>query len=434
LTGQKTIFVTSKFYNMHPVISISCLLGVVLPLVILFTNRGYRTANRYLSFFLLFSSLYVCEDFILFYSNSLPTIAIATTIHAFYYLICPFAFFYVRSVLRGNSKMRKADNLHFALFVISFMGYIPYFFTSWDYKILIAQNIMSDNWNMSQFYLNKLLPHKLDQAFNLLDAYFYASGCWFLIWYYRKDTNRTTINLIKYKLIQKWVIIFTSLFTVITITYTIAMANLWFYHAKSVFLDNAHFSLVFTSLIYIIMIMIVMFFPHIMYGLSLDLVVQPSSSELIKNSESKHTLIKETTLLSHDEDEYSIMKINLQLFTPAYMISIEASLQSCKDRQTFLSTNCKLALISTELRIPAHHLTYFFNEIKKVSFSDWRNGLRIEYAKELILQGAANSITLQALSLKCGFASQSTFIRAFKKVTGNPPYYYIKSLNSKLAT
>jgi len=412
---------------LHPIISISCLLGVVFPLVILFTNKGYRTANRYLSFFLLFASLYVCEDFIFFYSISLPTIAIATTIHAFYYLICPFAFFYVRSVLRGNSKLSKADYLHFALFVVSFMGYIPYFFTSWDYKILIAQNIMSDNWNMSQFHINKLLPHKLDQAFNLLDAYFYVCGIWFLIWYYRKDSNRSTVNSIKYKLIQKWLIIFASLFTAITITYTIAMANLWFYHAKSVFLDIAHLPLVFTALIYITMIMIVMFFPHIMYGLSVDLVVQPSISELIKKSESNHVLIKETALVSHDE--YSIMKINLQLFTPAYMGRIEASLQSCKDRQTFLNLDCKLSLISTELDIPAHHLTYFFNEIKKVSFSDWRNGLRIEYAKEKILQGATKTLTLQALSLKCGFASQSTFIRAFKKVTGNPPNYFIKSLN-----
>lgn len=412
---------------MHPIISISCLLGVVLPLVILFTNKGYRTANRYLSFFLLFASLYVCEDFIFFYSNSLPNIAIATTIHSFYYLICPFAFFYVRSVLRGNSKLSKADYLHFALFVISFIGYIPYFFTSWDYKILIAQNIMSDNWNMSQFHLNKLVPHKLDQAFNLLGAYFYVCGIWFLIWYYRKDSNRSIINSIEYNLIQKWVIIFASLFTAITITYTVAMGNLWFYHAKSVFLDICRVPLVFTSLIYITMIMIVMFFPHIMYGLSVDLVMQPSNSELIKKSESNHALIKETTAVSHDE--YSTMKINLQLFTPAYMGRIEASLQSCKDRQTFLNIDCKLTLISAELDIPAHHLTYFFNEIKKVSFSDWRNGLRIEYAKEMILQGATKIVTLQALSLKCGFASQSTFIRAFKKVTGNPPNYYIKSLN-----
>jgi AraC-like DNA-binding protein len=413
----------------HPIISISCLLGLVLPLVILFSNRGYRTANRYLSFFLLFASLYVCENFIFFYSNSLPTIAIATTIHAFCYLICPFAFFYIRSVLRGNSKLSKADYLHFALFVISFMGYIPYFFTSWDYKILIAQNIMSDNWNMAPFHLNKLLPHKLDQALNLLDAYFYMFGLWFLIWYYRKDANGFTIHSVQYKLIQKWVIIFASIFTAITISFSIAMANLWLCHGKSVFLDRAYIPLVFTSVIYITMIMIVMFFPHIMYGLSLDLVVEPSSSELIKKSEANHSLLSEITLLSHDDDEYNIMKINLQLFTPAYKDSIEASLQSCKDRQTFLSVDCKLALLSNQLCIPIHHLSYFFNEIKKVSFSDWRNGLRIEYAKQLILQGAAKTITLQALSLQCGFASQSTFIRAFKKVVGNSPSHYVRSLN-----
>jgi AraC-like DNA-binding protein len=414
--------------------SISCLLGLVLPLVILFSNKGYRKANRYLAFFLLFASLYVFENFILFYSKSLLTIAIATTIHAFFYLIGPFAFFYIRSILRDSSKLSKIDYLHFTLFVISFVGYIPYLFTSWDDKFIIAQNIMGDNWNMAPFHLNKLLPHKLDQVLNLLHAYFYMFSLWYLMWYYRKPANRFIIHSIQYKLIQKWVLIFVSIYTVITISFSTSMANLWIYDDKSIFLDRASLALLFTSLVYIAMSMIVMFFPHIMYGWPVDLIVQPMSSELIKKQEPNHSLLAETTLLSHDNDEYSIMKINPQLFTPAYKDSIEASLQSCKDRQTFLSTDCKLALISTELGIPAHHLTYFFNEIEKVSFSDWRNGLRIEYAKEKILQGAANSITLQALSLQCGFASQSTFIRAFRKATGNPPNYYKKSLNYKLST
>jgi AraC-like DNA-binding protein len=417
-----------------PIASISCLLGLVLPLVILFSNKGYLTANRYLSFFLLFASLYVFENFIFFYSNSLPIIAIATTIHAFFYLIGPFAFFYIRSILRDSSKLSKKDYLHFTLFVISFVGYIAYFFTSWDYKFIVSQDIMGDNWNMAAFDLNKLLPHKLDQAINLLQAYFYVCSLWYLRWYYRKPANGFVIHSVQYKLIQKWVLIFVSIYTVITITFSISMVNLWIYEDKSIFLDRASLPLLFTSVVYIAMSMIVMFFPHIMYGLPVDLTLQPKSSELIKKQEPNHSLLTEAILLRQDDAKDCIMKSDFQLFTPAYMCSVEASLQSCKDRQTFLSIDCKLALISTELGIPAHHLTYFFNEIKKVSFSDWRNGLRIEYAKEKILQGAANSITLQALSLQCGFASQSTFIRAFKRVTGNPPNYYIKSLNYKLST
>jgi AraC-like DNA-binding protein len=74
-------------------------------------------------------------------------------------------------------------------------------------------------------------------------------------------------------------------------------------------------------------------------------------------------------------------------------------------------------------------LTYFFNDIKQVSFSDWRNSLRIEEAKNLFRLGEVNNITLKAVSLQCGFASQNTFIRAFKNATGTTPSNYLKSLS-----
>ena len=93
----------------------------------------------------------------------------------------------------------------------------------------------------------------------------------------------------------------------------------------------------------------------------------------------------------------------------------------------FLTVDYKLLQVSIESGIPTHHLTYFFNELKKISFSDWRNNLRIEHALALIHQGEINNFTLEAISVKCGFTSQSTFIRSFKNVTGTTPSNYLKS-------
>jgi len=412
---------------LHPIVSISCFLGLVLPLVILFFNKGYRTANLYLACFLFFASLYVLENFIFFYSISLHRIAFATTIHAFFYLIGPFAFFYIRSILRDNSKLSKTDYLHFVLFVISFIGYIPYFFTSWDYKLTIAQNIMSENWDIAPFHLNKIFPHQLDQVLNVLNTYFYSISLWYLIRHYKKPANRSIIHTKQYKLIRNWVLIFATIYSVITINFTIAMSHLWIYDNKSIFLDRANVALLFTAVIYIAMNMAVLFFPHIMYGLPVDIIVRPKGSGTTKIAEPNQPLFTEAILLTQEDSIKNIMRSELQLFTPAYVATIEASLKSCIKQQVFLSIDFKLAQISNELGIPAHHLTYFFNEIMKISFSEWRNDLRINYAKELINQGSANTITLHALSLQCGFASQSTFIRAFKIATGNSPSHYLKS-------
>jgi AraC-like DNA-binding protein len=74
-------------------------------------------------------------------------------------------------------------------------------------------------------------------------------------------------------------------------------------------------------------------------------------------------------------------------------------------------------------------LTYYFNDIKNISFSDWRNSLRVAYGLGLLRQGEASNLTLEAISVKCGFASQSTFIRAFKNVTGTTPSAYLKTIS-----
>ena len=175
---------------MESTIAYTSLLGLLLPLVLLYFNKGYRSANRYLAAFLFVAALYVLENFYFFYGKSLHKIAFFTCVHAFFYLIGPCAFFYVRSILRDNSRLSKTDYLHFVLFALSFIGYIPYFFSSWDYKLIVAQNLQSENWDISNFHLNKLFYHEVDQILNVLHTYFYSISLWYLLRHYKKVANR----------------------------------------------------------------------------------------------------------------------------------------------------------------------------------------------------------------------------------------------------
>ena len=393
-----------KKYYLETIIPYTCLLGLFLPLILLYYNNGYRSANLYLAGFLFFSSFYVLENFYFFYGNSLPKIAFFTTTHSFFYLIGPFAYLYLRSFLKGNNKLRKIDYLHFVLFALSFTGYIPYLFSSWEYKLEVAQNLYSENWDISSFRLNKFFYHEVDQLINVLHTYFYAASLWYLIRKYKKTNFQTNIQVRENKKIKAWVIIFASVLTIITINFTVAMASVWLYDDKSIFLSRAGNALLFASFVYIGMNMIILFFPHILYGIQL-------------NSE----------LIPQNQFEQEIEKIELQLFTNEYKKMIEAALENIKEQKLFLTVDYKLIQVSNASGIPTHHLTYFFNELKKISFSDWRNNLRIEHALALIHQGEMNNFTLQAISVKCGFSTQSTFIRAFKNLTGITPSNYLKS-------
>ena len=391
-----------------------------MPVVILFYNKGYLSANRYLAGFLFFAALYLLESFYFFYGKSLFGIAFFTTTHAFFYLIGPFSYFYVRSILNDNSKIRKRDFLHYALFAISFLGYVPYFFSSWEHKLTIAQNLYSENWNLAPFHINAIIPHKVDQVLNVLQTYFYAINLWYLLWYHKKVANNPIINNKQFKLIRHWLLIFTCLITAITLNFTVAMANIWIFDDKSVFLNRASFALLFAATIYVGMNMMVMFFPNIMYGLPLEHRYQPVTfdSPLAKPLEEENNTENSPATLVEKKKEP-------ELFSPEYIENIEVLLQELIVRQLYLQVDFSLSQISDQLKIPAHHLTYYFNSIKKESFSDWRNQLRVLDAIGILNQDISRQLTLEAIGLKVGFKSNSTFIRSFKKHTGKTPSEYI---------
>jgi AraC-like DNA-binding protein len=408
-----------------------------LPFVILFYNKGYLSANRYLAGYLFFAALYLLENFSFFYGKSLSGIAFFTTTHAFFYLIGPFSYFYVRSILTDNSKISKYDFLHYALFAVSFLGYVPYFFSSWEYKLSVAQNLFSENWDIAPFHLNVIIPHKVDQGLNVLQTYFYAISLWYLLWHHKKVANNPIIHNNQFKLIRNWLLIFTCLITVITLNFTVAMGSIWIFDDKSVFLSRASFALLFAAMIYVGLNMMVMFFPNIMYGLPLEVQYQPITAD----SPTISAFVEEKPIEAHVvipvEENYTLATItipnekkkDLELFSPEYIDNIEVLLQEFIAEKLYLQEDCSLSLISDKLKIPAHHLTYYFNSIKKESFSDWRNQLRVLDAISILNQDISSQLTLEAIGLKVGFKSNSTFIRSFKKYNGKTPSEYLESVS-----
>lgn len=413
---------------MNSIIPYICLTGLFLPLVILFYNKGYRTVNRYLAGFLFFSALYLLESFTFFYGDSLSVVALFTISHDFiFYLFSPLSFFYVRGVLRDNTKMDKKDWLHFLPFILSFTGSIPYFFSSWDYKLIVAQNMLSEQWNMSQFNLNIFIPHKINQVLNVLLMYFYAGSLWYLIWKYKRKYNSRIYNVPQFKLMRNWLFVFTLIITIITLNFSITVADILIYDDKSVFLEKASGPLLFASVVYVVINMGIMFFPHIMYGLPIGL--KPKDLQTIKISETNLSANEESNFVLPEGQKSLADKNDLQLFTQEYIETIGVSLESFIESKAFLNTDFKLVTIMNESGIPAHHLTYYFNDIKQVSFSEWRNSLRIKHAMELIEQGGSSTFTLKSIAQQSGFSSQNTFIRAFKNATGTIPSNYLKSLS-----
>jgi AraC-like DNA-binding protein len=93
----------------------------------------------------------------------------------------------------------------------------------------------------------------------------------------------------------------------------------------------------------------------------------------------------------------------------------------------YLSENCTIEDVAETTHIPKHHLSHILNSHLNKSFSDFINEYRIKYACQLIKDKNQGYLTLEAIGLKCGFGSKTTFNRAFKKHSGLTPSEFKQS-------
>jgi AraC-like DNA-binding protein len=119
-----------------------------------------------------------------------------------------------------------------------------------------------------------------------------------------------------------------------------------------------------------------------------------------------------------------------QMFSPEYLAIIKEKLYKWEMEDHYIKLGCDFGSLSKEIKIPSHHLTFYFNSFVNIKFIDWRNNLRVNYACKIIESGGTETITIEALAFQCGFSAQSTFIRAFKTFKGLTPSEYIKQLES----
>lgn len=106
---------------------------------------------------------------------------------------------------------------------------------------------------------------------------------------------------------------------------------------------------------------------------------------------------------------------------------IENGFPKIFEKELFLDPNITLEETAKELSVPKHILSQYLNEKLGKSFSTFINELRIEKAKEF-LQTKRN-FTIESIGYESGFSSKSTFFTAFKKLTGQTPFEYQKSIN-----
>lgn len=99
-------------------------------------------------------------------------------------------------------------------------------------------------------------------------------------------------------------------------------------------------------------------------------------------------------------------------------------------KELFKIKGLSVPQLSALLSVPAHLLSYVFNEYYKKNFADFINGYRIRYVKQQLAKSQSwQKNKIEAIGLDAGFASRSTFFAAFRKQEGITPAAYASRLH-----
>ncbi|WP_339697116.1 AraC family transcriptional regulator [uncultured Marixanthomonas sp.] len=130
-------------------------------------------------------------------------------------------------------------------------------------------------------------------------------------------------------------------------------------------------------------------------------------------------VIKVASLSQKERDnEVSELKFGLQ------EEEITTKLELLNQKKLYLEQDFNLTKCAQEMEMPAHHISYFLKSYYGMSFSSYKNNLRMEDAKKLIEEGYLKNNTIEALAGECGFATRTSFSKTFKNETELSPSQY----------
>jgi AraC-like DNA-binding protein len=313
---------------------------------------------------------------------------------AFFYLLYPLAYFYVRGMLEKNVRFQSKDLLHFIPFLLQLFDMLPYSLTSFAHKIVIAELIKFDIHEVVKQQLGFFFSARFHFYVKLLLSSVYVIYSCHL--YYRLRA-RSSKNFILHYWIPGFLLL--QIFLILFLTYFFLIApneN----HFKLNYQGNSTWNYLGLGS-YLILSLSVFYFPEFLYA-----------PYIIAEREAK-------------------LKIPNYELSAEKLIEIETKLDLyLEEFKPFLKTTFSLAQLSATLDIPVHHFNYYFRKTQQSNFLEQRMRWRIRHAKELIDAGKDKVLTLEAIGLESGFQSRTTFFVNFKELVGESPSAYAERKNS----
>ena len=368
---------------MYTFILFLCFMGSYL----LFTNgRKSKGGNQYLAILFLLTGIQTLSHIKIIDEieiNIASVFFINTASLSF--LIGPAFYFYIIRLINPEFKLERKHLLHLVPFLIFFIDTLPYIVSPYSSKIQLINAIKINPiqmldiplfiGNSSLYYFSR--PTVLLVYLYLSTRYFQANKFLLKNHYSSFQTN----------ILKRWVqmiIIFSAI---------VYFSNLIF-TAHNYFTRDIDGLIILTRLaaVSLVFLCIQLFInPYVLYGFTE--VKYFSNKSLI----AKLYLVKEK-----------------KVYSPEWIDDLCAQFAQLEINKSYLQQSYSIKDLKDELQISSKSITYYFSEIEKNSFSEWKNKRRTEHAIKLIDEGYLRKYTREQLANECGFLSRSNFNQALK--------------------
>ena len=389
------------------------LTGIFLSIILLIFNAGKYRSTLLLGGFFFLISLYTFTQWVISDSHSVLLWTIFY-IHpaSLYYLCGPLLYWYIRSVLNDRTTFRKRDLWHFIPAALYLLSTIPYLLLPLDEKTSNAALLATDFTTLRHIRASLLynLIHPgliyLSRPLFLLGYTLWSAGLF--LQFALRHQKRTVFSHQRYMFY--WLILLLAFVFLLTASNLTALAEAYLLQDIRAYMAQNLLHLI-SGIGLTGLLISLLLFPSILYGM-------PRIPDASRGYSLRERLPLSADVLANAAPE-NFVKSG---FETEYLDQIGLKIDLCMEElKPYLQQDCNLAYLAKLTSIPAHHLAYYFREIKKQPFTDYRNIWRIQHAKALIMDGKNKELTLEAIGLLSGFSTRNTFYTAFKKLEGESP-------------
>ena len=378
--------------------SIFC--SIITAYLLFFRLPDYQQfSGRILGFSMLFFSLGACIYLLIHSGWILQVPFMFKTAAPVNFLIPPFAYIYIRSVLKDEQKFTAKDYLHFIPAFFVFVNYIPVYFMPALQKQELLQNILKD-FSLSYLTGNGYIGEKYLFFARMAQSIVYLFFQWKLVVGYKKE-----LLLDKYEghtnEVMKWLKTFNWLFSSSILGYiilfTIVSSDPSLAKSEQIMLIPGYI----LSFSFLGLSTYLLVHPQVLFGL-------PYAKSDSRSVHDLHIIKNDTVAVpkEYDEEIFQLKKY-------------------FEEQHPYLNNDLNINEVAVALDIPAREVSFIINQHFNQRFTDFVNMYRIKYVNQKIKTGYLNKFTVESLSKEAGFSSKSTFNVAFKKVNQCTPSEYI---------